>query len=131
MTAIAVVIVNYNTRDHLRTCLASVMAERPGQVIVVDNASSDGSVAMVRAEFPSVVLQANKRNVGYGVAANQAIASLKAKYVLLLNADTLLNPGALKAMSCYLDFHPQAAIQPGGRFAVRATQDGASRHGSN
>jgi len=100
------------------------MAEEPGKVIVVDNASSDGSVAMVQAEFPSVVVQANKTNVGYGMAANQAIAILKARYVLLLNADTLLKPGALQAVSSYLDFHPQAAIvgprllEPDGRQQI-------------
>ena len=110
MTPIAVVIVNYNTRDYLRACLSTVFSESPSEVIVVDNASSDGSVEMVHSEFPAVVVQANKTNVGYGAAANQAIASLKAAYVLLLNADTLLQPDALRALSSYLDLHPRAAI---------------------
>jgi len=109
-TAMAVAIVNYNTREHLRACLATVLTEAPNEVILVDNASSDGSVEMVQADYPDVVLQANKTNVGYGAAANQAIASFTAKYVLLLNADTLLQPGALRALATYLDLHSRAAV---------------------
>ena len=110
MLPIAVVIVNYNTREHLRACLATVQAEAPGEVVVVDNASSDHSVDMVRAAYPWVVLHANETNPGSGAAANQAIASCTAKYVLLLNSDILLLPGALQALSTYLDQHPRAAI---------------------
>ena len=65
-----------------------------GEVIVVDNASSDGSVQMVRQEFPGVTLHANPDNRGYGAAANQAVAASTSRYVLVLNADTLLTPGA-------------------------------------
>jgi N-acetylglucosaminyl-diphospho-decaprenol L-rhamnosyltransferase len=110
MTPIAIGIVNYNTCEHLRTCLAAVESEAPSQVIVVDNASSDGSAEMVRAHYPWVMLHANKTNLGFGAAANQAIASCTAKYVLLLNSDTLLPTGALQALGAYLDLHPRAAI---------------------
>jgi GT2 family glycosyltransferase len=110
MTPIAIAIVNYNTREHLRECLATVQAEAPSQVVVVDNASSDGSIEIVRDTYPWVVLHANKTNLGYGAAANQAIASCTAEYVLLLNSDTLLQPGTLQALSTYLDLHPRAAI---------------------
>jgi GT2 family glycosyltransferase len=110
MTPIGVAIVNYNTREHLHACLATVLVEAPSEVVVVDNASSDGSVEMVQADYPGVLLLANKTNPGYGTAANQAIARCTAKYVLLLNADTLLQPGTLQAMSAYLDLHPRAAI---------------------
>jgi GT2 family glycosyltransferase len=65
---------------------------------------------MVRAEYPWVTLHANQTNLGYGAAANQAIASCTAEYVLLLNSDTLLQAGALMALSGYLDAHPRAAI---------------------
>lgn len=109
-TPMAVVIVNYNTREYLRACLATVLSEAPSEVVVVDNTSSDGSVEMVQAEYPDVTLHANKTNVGYGAAANQAIASCTAKYILLLNADTLLEPGALRALSSYLDLRSQVAI---------------------
>jgi N-acetylglucosaminyl-diphospho-decaprenol L-rhamnosyltransferase len=106
----AVAIVNYNTREHLRACLSTVLSEAPSEIIVVDNASSDHSVEMVATDYPNVVLQANKTNLGYGAAANQAVACCKAKYVLLLNADTLLRPGALLALKQYLEQHPRAAI---------------------
>jgi GT2 family glycosyltransferase len=110
MAPIAIAVINYNTREHLRACLATVQMERPHEVVVVDNASTDGSAEMVRVHYPSAILCANERNLGYGAAANQAIASCTAKYVLLLNSDTLLQPGALRALSAYLDLHPGAAI---------------------
>ena len=107
---IAIVIVNYNTREFLRACLATVYSEAPREVVVVDNASSDGSVEMVQAECSRVRLHANKSNVGYGAAANQGIASCRAEYVLLLNSDTLLLPGSLETLTTYLDRYPQAAV---------------------
>jgi N-acetylglucosaminyl-diphospho-decaprenol L-rhamnosyltransferase len=110
MTPIAVAIVNHNTCQRLRACLASIKLEAASEVVVVDNASLDGSVEMVQADYPYVLLHANKINVGYGAAANQAIASCTARYVLLLNADTVLQPGALRALSTYLDLHPGAAV---------------------
>ena len=108
--SVAVVIVNYNTREFLRSCLATVQSEAPSEVVVVDNASSDGSAEMVQTDYPWVVLYANRTNRGYGAAANQAIARCTAKYVLLLNSDTLLPSGALQALSTYLERHPRAAI---------------------
>jgi N-acetylglucosaminyl-diphospho-decaprenol L-rhamnosyltransferase len=110
MTAIAVAIVNANTCEHLRACLATVLAEGPREVVVVDNASTDGSVAMVQASYPGVRLQVNQTNLGYGAGANQAMAACTAPYVLLLNSDTRLQPGALAALGEYLDRHPRAAI---------------------
>jgi N-acetylglucosaminyl-diphospho-decaprenol L-rhamnosyltransferase len=108
--SITVIIINYNTCEELQGCLGSIKLEEAGEVIVVDNNSSDDSVAMVKSKYPWVTLLANKTNVGYGAAANQAIASCTAKYVLLLNSDTLLQRGALRALSIYLDLHPRAAI---------------------
>lgn len=107
---ISVVVVSYNSRKLLRSCLASIEAEQPAQVIVVDNASSDGSGEMVAQDLPWVKLIQSKRNNGYGGAANLAIASCSSKYVLLLNCDTLLQPGSLKALRIYLDQHPRVAI---------------------
>ena len=111
MTAgVAVVIVNYNTRDHLRYCLETVIPERPADVVVVDNASTDGSQDMVGELFASVRLFANLENPGYGAAANQGVRATSAPYVLLLNSDTRIEAGALVALSGYLDEHPKAAI---------------------
>jgi len=68
-TALSVIIVNWNTREHLRACLRSIFTyppSEPFEVWVVDNASSDGSVQMLREQFPQVHLIANERNLGYG-----------------------------------------------------------------
>lgn len=110
MATISVGIVNYNTREHLRACLASVVRELPNDVVVVDNASVDGSGAMVRAEYPDVRIIENPTNVGYGAAANQAVANSEAPYLLLLNSDARLAPGTLPALRGYLDAHPRAAL---------------------
>lgn len=103
-------IVNYNTCGLLRDCLESVIREAPGRVIVVDNASPDGSALMVRAEFPFCQIIENPNNAGYGRAANQAVRASSAKYILLLNSDTRVAAGALTALSDYLERHPQVGI---------------------
>src|SRR5688572_16506212 len=84
----AVAIVNYNTADHLRACLASLRAAGAREVVVKDNGSSDGSVALVRREFPEVRVHPDFSNPGYGAGANMAIAACTAPYVVLLNSDT-------------------------------------------
>jgi N-acetylglucosaminyl-diphospho-decaprenol L-rhamnosyltransferase len=106
----AVVVVSYNTRDLLSACLDSVLAQGPSEIVVVDNASIDGSSEMVAERFPSVILLVNPTNVGFGRAANQGIRACAAPYVLLLNSDTLAFPGTLEALSTYLDGHPTAAV---------------------
>src|SRR5262245_29589418 len=110
MGQFAVIIVNYNTREHLRACLSTVISEAPSDIIVVDNASSDQSAEMVATYYPEVLLQLNKKNLGYGAAANQAVARCHTEYVLLLNADTLLKPGTLLVLKQHLDQNPPAAI---------------------
>jgi GT2 family glycosyltransferase len=103
-------VVNHNTRELLARCLESVCAEPAGAVVVVDNASTDGSAAMVRERFPGVQLLANRANLGYGAGANQAIRQCAARYVLLLNSDTLVQPGALAALSAYFEAHAGAGL---------------------
>jgi GT2 family glycosyltransferase len=106
---VSVVIVNYNVRDLLRDCLRSLepnLARLKGEVWVVDNASGDGSVEMIRAEFPWVRLIANADNRGYGAANNQAIRQANARYVLVLNPDTKLPPGAIQDTIAEMDAHP-------------------------
>jgi GT2 family glycosyltransferase len=107
--SIAVAVVNHNTRDHLRCCLESVLKEGPAQTIVVDTRSSDGSAEMARQEFPSVTVH-EVDNRGYGAAANVALESARADYVLLLNADTRLEPGTLEALRDYLGRHPRVVV---------------------
>lgn len=110
MTGIAVVVVNFNTRELLRSCLASVLGEEPSEVVVVDNGSADDSRSLVRNGFPGVLLLEGHGNHGFGAAANQGIAACRAPYVLLLNADTRVEPGALRELAGELDRHPRAGV---------------------
>lgn len=122
MTQLGIVIVNWNTCEYLRRCLASLYASRgltSYQVVVVDNASSDGSTAMVRAEYPQVTLLANEDNRGYPSANNQGLRGLgfageggqqPPTYALLLNPDTVLPPDALAEMLAFMDDHPGAGV---------------------
>lgn len=110
MTPIAVVVVNWNTCQLLRTCLQSVLAQRPAEIVAVDNGSTDGSVEMMRQEFPSVAVLVNPDNPGYGAAANRAIAACQGEYILLLNSDTELRAGALTALAACFDGHPRAGL---------------------
>ena len=107
---VGVAVISYNTREHLRACLESVPLSEVREVVVVDNASRDGSPEMVSDEFPWVTLVANEQNRGYGAAANQAVAGSAAETLLLLNGDTRLEPGALPSLVAYLEDHPEAAV---------------------
>jgi len=110
---LSIVIVNWNVRDLLRRCLHSILpiyqsTNLPNtEIIVVDNASSDGSVAMIEEEFPEVRLIANSENVGFTVGNNQGITASRGRYVLLLNPDTEIVGNALATMVEYMDHHPQ------------------------
>ncbi len=111
MPDLSVVIVNYNTRDLLRSCLRSLRAsEGVGlEIIVVDNASSDGSAAMVRAEFPEARLLAQSLNTWFCGGNNIGIRAATADYALLLNPDTEVAPGALALMLRTLRGNPDYA----------------------
>ncbi len=114
MIDLSVIIVNYNTRDFLRACLASIEAQAEQaqrgdlavEVIVVDNASQDGSAAMIRAEFPHVVLVEPGVNTWFTGGNNLGVERAQGEFVLLLNADTLIQPGMLPTMVAYLHDHP-------------------------
>ena len=89
-------IVTWRTRDLLRACLRSVAGQpEVAEIVVVDNASGDGTIEMVRAEFAQVRLIVNERNLGYAAGNNQAIRASAAPFVLLLNPDTEVQAGAL------------------------------------
>lgn len=107
---ISVCIVNWNTRELLFECLSSLMDDLElescaAEIVVVDNASTDGSQEMVAAEFPSTVLLCNTENVGFGTANNQAIRESSGTYVLLLNSDTHVNRHMVSVLMNFLDTH--------------------------
>jgi hypothetical protein len=109
---VSIIIVNWNTRDVLRGCLASVYKETKNitfEVIVIDNASNDNSVKMIKEEFPSVIVIENSENRGFAAANNQGMRIAKGRYVLLLNSDTIIIDNALAKMVVFVDSHPQAA----------------------
>lgn len=108
---LSILIVSWNTRDLLSQCLASIAAHPPAgefEVIVVDNASADGSAGMVGTRFPETILIENVANVGFAGANNQAIARSNGRYLLLLNPDTVVEPGALAALVDFMDAQPDA-----------------------
>ncbi|HLG74751.1 MAG TPA: glycosyltransferase family 2 protein [Chloroflexota bacterium] len=112
MLQLSIVIVNWNVRDLVRRCLESLRnldESIEAEVVVVDNASSDCSIEMVRAEFPDVRVMANIRNVGFGAANNQALKETSGRYVLFLNPDTEVRPNAIERLLAFIDQRPQVA----------------------
>jgi GT2 family glycosyltransferase len=110
---LAIVIVSFNTREDLRRCLESLTAAPPAvghEIVVVDNASSDGSAGMVRERWPSVRVLAQPANLGFAAANNVGIRATGAGLILLLNSDTLVPPGAVDALVAALRAHPEAAV---------------------
>lgn len=110
--AVSVVIVNWNTREILRDCLRTVYEQTKNvefEVIVVDNASTDGSADMIRTGFPQTLLLVNSANRGFAAANNQGMEAAKGRYVLLLNSDTLVLDGAIDKMIRFAEAHPEAA----------------------
>ncbi len=110
---ISVVTLNYNTRDLLASCLASLREFSDGlnlELIVVDNASLDGSAQMVKQRFPEVRLLESSENTGCAGGGNLGIELASAPYVLIFDADTAARPGAIRVMLEYLQDHPAVGI---------------------
>lgn len=109
---LTIIIVNYNTRQLLADCLQSLYAaaapEGGLEIIVVDNASSDGSVTMVQEEYPEVILIASEENLGFSAGNNRGTAVAHGRYVLFLNSDTRVEKEALTRPLAYLKNHPEA-----------------------
>ncbi|HAH86700.1 MAG: glycosyltransferase family 2 protein [Armatimonadota bacterium] len=110
---ISIIIVNWNTCELLRECLQSIYATAPPvdfEVLVVDNASSDGSADMVANEFPDAVLMRSATNTGFTTGNNIGIQKASGRYILLLNPDAELLPGSVQAMFDFAESHPDAAV---------------------
>ncbi|MCM1321062.1 MAG: glycosyltransferase family 2 protein [Bacteroides sp.] len=103
---VSIIIVNYNTKELTRNCLASIFEKTAGvdfEVIVSDNGSSDGSIEMIRTEFPQVILIENNENLGFGTANNRGLKIAKGKYIFYLNSDTILLNNAVKIFFEYFE----------------------------
>lgn len=114
---LGIVILNFNTREVLRDCLTSLASERglEFETLVVDNCSSDGSVEMVRREFPSVGVISSPRNGGFAYGNNLGLREFLSRpapprALLLLNPDTIVPAGSLRGLLDFMDAHPSAGI---------------------
>ncbi len=132
MPDLSVIILTYNTCDLTRDCVTAALADAGRsrfdvETIVVDNASSDETVATLRGAFPAVNVIGNASNLGFGRGNNVGLAAATGRYLLLLNSDALVQPGALRALVEFMDAHPDAGacgpmllnldgtLQPSGR----------------
>jgi N-acetylglucosaminyl-diphospho-decaprenol L-rhamnosyltransferase len=104
------VVVNYNARDHLLECVRSLRGEGVDEIVVVDNASSDGSDQALVASDPAVALIPAGRNLGFGAAANRGVRESSGRYVAIMNPDVVVEPGCLKALIEALEREPMMAV---------------------
>lgn len=111
---LSIIIVSFNTCELTRACLKSVRATRnptdSWEIIVVDNASGDGSADMVKKEFPDVHLVREKENIGFAKANNVGIRLSTGRYVLLLNSDTEVQPGSIQMMLHFMETHDHIGL---------------------
>ncbi|MCA9934860.1 MAG: glycosyltransferase family 2 protein, partial [Anaerolineales bacterium] len=130
MLDLSIIIVSYNTQQLLDDCLVSLqqaMAPPGGlEIIVVDNASTDGSVALVEQKYPDVHVIANAENRGFSAANNQGAAVSNGRYLLFLNSDTRVESQSLVQPLTYLQEHPHA-----GAITVRLTYPNGQRDPDN
>lgn len=124
---ISIVIVNYNVKAFLEQCLMAIERAKRDlklEIYIVDNASVDGSQAMIKKRFPNVKLIENKKNIGFSKANNQALRKVKGKYVLILNPDTLIQEDTLLVLNEYLEKHEDTGavgcklINPDGSYQI-------------
>src|SRR5215469_422405 len=107
---ISVVIVGWNAKHYLELCLQSLADAPPRrsmEVLVVDNASEDGTAEMVQSRFPSVKLIRSGENLGFSKGNNVAIRKAKGRYIALVNPDVIVFPGCLDALADFLDQNPK------------------------
>ena len=109
---ISVIIVSYNTAELTVACLESVFASQrvSYEVFVVDNASKDESVEIIKKKFPAVRLITNATNRGFGVANNQALHECAGRYVVFLNPDTTVEPESFYSMTVFMEAHPKVGL---------------------
>jgi len=119
---LSIIIVNFNTKEVLRKCLASIEKLETGnkqslllrnwklETIVVDNGSTDGSVEAIEARYKDIKILRNKENLGFAKAVNQGIKQATGEYILLLNPDTEVKPNVLEELIKFVQNHPKAGV---------------------
>lgn len=128
MARVAVLIITMDTRDDVLACLASIADEPDTEILVLDNASSDGTVAAIRERFGAVRVLAQEHRAGFGANNNTLIRASTAPYVYLLNPDTVSDPGSVGRLADELDRRPgAAAVAPRVVFGDGRVQDNAWR----
>jgi hypothetical protein len=113
MPDLSVIIVSFNTREDTIRCIASLSSSRPAidtEIVVVDNASADGSAAAVRDRFPGVRVLEQASNLGFAAANNVGIRASSGELLLLLNSDTIASAGAIETLVARLRAYPAAAV---------------------
>ena len=113
MIDLSIIIVNYNVKEFLLNLLDSIRKAAKNiqtEIIVVDNASDDGSLEAIHEKYPDVKIIGNDENVGFGKANNQALEIAKGKYFLLLNPDTIVRENTFEKMIGFFEAHPDAGI---------------------
>ncbi len=126
----SVLIVSFNTLELTRECLRNVYEEASGlttEVIVVDNASRDGSADMIAAEFPDVVLLRSEVNLGFGNANNLAMEHANGRYWLLLNTDAFFHAGSLRRALAHMEANPGCGVGGG----MQVGRSGEPQHASH
>src|SRR5574344_1746539 len=117
---LSILIASYKQKKLLQDCLASIRVAGPmPEVVVVDNASHDGTVEMLAAEFPEVKVVVAPENLGFAGGNNLGLPACTGDYVLLLNNDMIVHPGAFEAMTSFLDAHPAVWAVQGKMRLVR------------
>lgn len=110
---VSIIIVSYNTKDLLSVCLSSLIKQKGSkswEIIVVDNASSDGTSGLIKEKFPDVIFIQNKKNVGFSTANNIGLRRARGKYFLLLNSDTEVSEGAIGQVWQFMEKHTDVGV---------------------
>ena len=110
---LTIVIVSYNSLSFLKECLNSILSNPPGvghEIIVVDNASADGTGEFVKKNYPEIILIPNNRNIGFAAANNRAIEKSCSKYVLLINSDCMVYKKSLGSLVEFMEKNPEVGI---------------------
>lgn len=110
---LSIIIVNYNTKHLLEELFASInsaLGSLKAQIILIDNASTDGSVEYIERKYQHLIFIKNEKNVGFGRANNQALKLIEGEYVLLLNTDAFVSPDSLKLTIDYMNKTPSCGV---------------------